>query len=157
MSSVYLKQITSNQQAALEELYTMIFHFYTEYDPLHRISKNAIDATINHLIQHPDNGSMHYIFTDTNEQIGYTLLIKYWSNEYQGYILFIDELYIIPTRRSLGYGQATIQLIEKTFTDVKLFALEVSPKNSKAEALYKKLGFNLNKNKTLLKVNTIHS
>lgn len=154
--SIILKQITSHQQTELEELYSMIFHFYKEYDPLHSISETSIGATIKQLIQHPDNGSIHYVYNETNEIIGYTILIKYWSNEYQGYILFIDELYIIPTKRSLGYGQATIHLIENTFTDVKLFALEVSPKNANAQALYEKLGFNLNKNETLIKTNAFH-
>jgi ribosomal protein S18 acetylase RimI-like enzyme len=59
-------------------------------------------------------------------------------------------------KRSLGYGQATIQLIESTFPHSKVFALEVSPKNIKAQSLYEKLGFKLNKNKTLLKTNLIH-
>jgi GNAT superfamily N-acetyltransferase len=154
--SITLKQITSHLQAELEELHTMIFHFYIEYDSLHPISKTSIDTTIKHLIQHPDNGSIHYVYNEANECIGYTILINYWSNEYKGYILFIDELYIIPTKRSLGYGQATIQTIEKTFHDMKAFALEVSPKNIKAQFLYEKLGFESNKNKTLIKKNTLH-
>jgi GNAT superfamily N-acetyltransferase len=154
--SITLKQITSHLQAELEELYTMIFHFYIEYDPLHRISKTSIGTTIKHIIQHPDNGSIHYVYNETNECIGYTILINYWSNEYQGYILFIDELYIIPTKRSLGYGQSTIHLIERTFPKSKAFALEVSPKNFKAQSLYEKIGFKLHKNKTLIKTNLTH-
>lgn len=154
--SITLKQITSYQQADLEELYSMIFHFYKEYDSLHSISKTSIGATIKQLIKHPDNGSIQYVYNEKNEIIGYTILIKYWSNEYKGYILFIDELYIKPTMRSLGYGQATIKLIEKTFSNVTAFALEVSPKNNKAQNLNEKLGFKLNKNKTLLKTNLSH-
>jgi uncharacterized membrane protein YGL010W len=97
--AVTLKQINSNLQVELEELYSMIFHFYMEYDPLYGISKTSIGTIIKYLIQHPDNGSIHYVYNETNECIGYTILIIYWSNQYQGYILFIDEIIHNPNEK----------------------------------------------------------
>ena len=148
---IHIKPINTFVQSELDALYAMIFHFYEEYDPSHIITKDAINDTIIHLTNHPENGSIQCIYDETNTLTGYIILIKYWSNEYQGYLLFIDELYVIPGKRSLGYGKAAIAIIERTFHDIKALALEVSPKNTRAQALYQTLGFEPNKNKTFIK------
>ncbi len=149
---IHIKPINTFAQAEIDALYTMIFHFYEEYDPIHVITKESINDTIIHLTNHPENGSIQTIYDAENNLVGYAILIKYWSNEYQGYLLFIDELYILPDKRSLGYGRACITLIEKTFHDIQALALEVSPKNTRAQALYLQLGFLPNKNKTFIKI-----
>lgn len=150
--SIHIKPINTFTQAEIDTLYAMIFHFYEEYDPSHLISKESINDTIIHLTNHPENGSIQSIYDKENALVGYTILIKYWSNEYQGYLLFIDELYIIPSKRSLGYGKAAIALIEHAFHDIKGLALEVSPTNTRAQSLYQTLGFEPNKNKTFIKI-----
>lgn len=149
--TIHIKPINTFAQSEIDSLYAMIYHFYEEYDPSLIISKESINDTIIHLTNHPENGSIQTIYDEKNTLVGYIILIKYWSNEYQGYLLFIDELYIIPAKRSLGYGRAAIAIAERTFHDIKALALEVSPKNTRALALYQTLGFELNKNKTFIK------
>jgi GNAT superfamily N-acetyltransferase len=150
--SIHIKPINTFDQTTLDSIFEMIFNFYIEYDPYHIISKESINDTIIHLTNHPENGSIQAIYDHQNILVGYTILIKYWSNEYQGFLLFIDELYIIPSKRSLGYGRAAIETVEKTSHDIKALVLEVSPKNIRAQALYETLGFEFNKNNTLIKV-----
>jgi len=150
--AIHIKPINTFAQTDIDSLYAMIFHFYEEYDPAHKISKESINDTIIHLTNHPENGSIQSIYDEAYTLVGYSILIKYWSNEYQGYLLFIDELYIIPSKRSLGYGRAAIALIEHTFHDIKALVLEVSPTNTRAQSLYKNLGFEPNKNKTFIKI-----
>lgn len=43
---------------------------------------------------------------------GYALLIPFWSGEYGGEILLLDELYLVPERRSQGTGAALMAWIE---------------------------------------------
>lgn len=149
--TIHIKPINTFAQAELDSLYAMIFHFYEEYDPSHVTSKESINDTIIHLTNHPENGSIQCIYDEKNSLAGYTILIKYWSNEYQGYLLFIDELYIVPEKRSLGYGRAAIAIIEQTFHDIKALVLEVAPENTRAQSLYQALGFKPNKNKNFMK------
>ncbi len=150
--SIHIKPINTFDQTTLDSLFEMIFHFYKEYEPNHIISKESINDTIIHLTHHPENGSIQAIYDNENTLCGYTILIKYWSNEYQGYLLYIDELYIIPAKRSLGYGRAAISAVEKSSHGIKALMLEVSPKNTRAQSLYETLGFEANKNNTLVKV-----
>ena len=149
--TIHIKQINTFEQNKIDALYDMIFHFYEEYDLTHSITKESINDTIIHLTQHPENGTIQAIYDADHTLIGYTILIKYWSNEYQGYLLFIDELYIIPSKRSLGYGRKTIAEIARTFHNLKALVLEVSPKNIRAQSLYHSLGFEPNKNNTFIK------
>lgn len=148
---IHIKPINTFAPAETDSLYSMMFHFYEEYDPAHPINKASINDTIIHLTNHPENGSIQMIYDDIHNAVGYILLIKYWSNEYHGYLLFIDELYIVPAKRSIGYGRACIAQIEKSIPGIKALALEVSPKNTRAQSLYEQLGFQLNKNKTFIK------
>lgn len=150
--TIHIKPINTFDQTKIDSLYDMIFHFYEEYNPAHTISNDSINDTIIHLTQHPENGSIQTIYDEEQNLVGYTILIKYWSNEYQGFLLFIDELYIIPSKRSLGYGKKTITEIEHTFHNLKALVLEVSPKNIRAQSLYHNLGFKPSKNNTLIKL-----
>lgn len=45
--------------------------------------------------------------------IGYARLINYWSNEYGGNILYIDELYVKSDYRSLGIQSTLFSYIEQ--------------------------------------------
>jgi ribosomal protein S18 acetylase RimI-like enzyme len=81
---------------------------------------------------------------------GYALLVSFWSNELGGEVCNIDELYVRPKFRNQGHASKLIRkLIDEApswqFKPVAI-ALEVTPKNSKALALYSRLGFKAAKN-----------
>jgi len=67
-------------------------------------------------------------------------LTSFWSNEYGGLVLIIDELYIIPEYRNKGISTHFIHEIsqEEGYAQVNL---EVLPKNISALRLYKRVGF----------------
>ena len=76
--------------------------------------------------------------------IGYALLINFWSNEYGGNMLIIDELYILPNHRNKGLGTSFIDFLKKTkYNNSVAIELEVLPYNVKALEWYKKLGFQM--------------
>ena len=149
--TIKLKPIDISAQYQIEEIHKMIFHFYEEYDSSHIILTEDINKTIQHFISHPDQGSLKCIYL--NEiLVGYTILINYWSNEYGGTIVFIDELYIKPSFRNQGLGSQFLKTLESKFPNITTFALEVSPANKHAIHLYLKNDFVQNKNNTLIKV-----
>ena len=66
----------------------------------------------------------------------------YWSNEFGGNLLFVDELFVKPESRNRGIGRNFFEYIntERPFAGV-VCALEVAPNNDRARRLYASLGF----------------
>lgn len=87
---------------------------------------------------------------------GYALLISFWSNELGGELCNVDEVYIAPEQRCRGYTSALIEAVARgdgvwPGRPVAL-ELEVSPKNPRAQALYKRLGFAVIRNATMRRI-----
>ena len=83
--------------------------------------------------------------------IGYAVLIPYWSNEYGGDVLHIDELYVKPDYRGRGIATRFIKQILGSKHGAVAFQLEVTPTNTRAENYYRKLGFRKSKNLQLIR------
>lgn len=84
--------------------------------------------------------------------VGYALLCSFWSNELRGEVCTVDELYIKPVARSLGLGSGLVQsLVQRRafFERAVAFELEVTGRNTRARALYERLGFVPRKNASL--------
>src|SRR5262249_51473553 len=71
------------------------------------------------------------------------LLIAFWSNELGGNICEVDELFVVPERRSRGHGKSLFEAISKRDlwpTPVAGIVLGVTPDNVRARRLYERLG-----------------
>lgn len=124
------------------ELCGMMADLYREDPPATgSISETNFTRTIDHLLAHPDHGQI--ILLEHEQKIcGYAILIPYWSNEYGGSLLFVDELYVKPVFRNRGFGTAFLRHVKSDCPeDTCRICLEVSHRNSKARALYESLGF----------------
>lgn len=132
----------------------MMFQLYEEdgqYELEKTISNENIKKTLETLEKHPEKGCVLVLEND-QQIIGYSIIINFWSNEYGGNIVDIDELYVQKDFRSQGIGTQFIQdLISMRFNDCVALQLEVNPKNKKARKLYEKLGFETHKNETMTK------
>jgi ribosomal protein S18 acetylase RimI-like enzyme len=128
------------------ELRRMIHALYYE-DPVDkRISAKKVSRTVRELRRNPCKGEI-IIFEKDNVAIGYSILIFYWSNEYGGDILNIDELYVKPEQRERGVATSFLKHISRTFKDkIVAVQLEVSPSNTRALDFYRKLGFKKTRN-----------
>jgi ribosomal protein S18 acetylase RimI-like enzyme len=75
---------------------------------------------------------------------GYALLIAFWSNELGGHICEVDELFVVPERRSQGHGKSLFDGILQGRLwprPIAGIALGVTPDNVRARRLYERLGF----------------
>ncbi len=74
--------------------------------------------------------------------VGYSQLSRTYNNEIDGDFLWIEELFISEAYRGGGLATAFFDWLVKEYTGkVKKLRLEASVPNTKAIALYRRLGF----------------
>lgn len=81
------------QESDYQDLSEMVFALYAEDPDGEPMTRGKIDNTISEFQKHPDKIHI-YMFKNGVENIGYAIIVHFWSNEYGGDILDIDELYV---------------------------------------------------------------
>jgi GNAT superfamily N-acetyltransferase len=120
-------------------------------DELGAMTKAKVRRTIRQLRRHPDQGQI-IMFTVRRQVVGYAILIHFWSNEYSGTVLMLDELYVVPAYRSQGIATSFINYVfKRRIRGCVGMELEVVPTNQRAYTLYRRLGFRPHKNIILTK------
>jgi GNAT superfamily N-acetyltransferase len=111
-----------------------------------------IDATFQELQSHPDKGRLISIVVKENV-VGYCILINFWSNEYSGDIIEVDEIFIDKENRGRGLATQFFVWLGQEFSDQAVgFSLQVTPENIRARQLYERLGFSLSPNVHFIKL-----
>lgn len=119
---------------------------YTEDPPSVPLSPNQFSRTIDLFLAEPHRGPI-VLFLEHDTPCGYALLVPYWSNEYGGTLLHIDELFVAETGRNRGLAHRFFAFLAETRPfDAVALALEVSPSNLRARRLYEQLGFSVRRN-----------
>ncbi len=135
-----------------EEVVKMFLDFYAEDSGIVAVSEKNIRSTIEHWKQFPEAGCI-YIFLFNEEVIGYANFIFYWSNEYGGKIVNLDELFVKRAFRKKGIALDFLFKLGELFDkSVVGYELEVHPQNKQVINLYKKAGFSINENSFMLKL-----
>ena len=137
------------EQAEFEE---MVLGLYQEDPAGEAITREKIRGTIHELERHPEKGTI-IVFRVDEAVVGYAILIFYWSNEWGGDIINVDELYVKPAWRNQGIATVFFErLQEGEFGEAVALALEVTPTNEGVRRYYQKLGFELSENRHLVKI-----
>jgi ribosomal protein S18 acetylase RimI-like enzyme len=135
-----------------DEILAMSLELYREDPSSDPVPDENMKRTLAMLRAEPVRGLAIVLELDGKTE-GYALLISFWSNELGGEICNIDELYVRPKFRNQGHASKLIRKLidEASSWQFKPVAidLEVTPKNSKALALYSRLGFKAAKNSHL--------
>ena len=128
---------------------SMMQALYAEDEADTPADRSRFAANLEFLAAHPSCGSV-VLFREWDALVGYALLVPYWSNEFGGTLLFVDEMFVVPEARRRGIGRSFFSFIEKLrpFKAVAL-AVEVSPRNAGARRLYESLGFRARENTVL--------
>jgi ribosomal protein S18 acetylase RimI-like enzyme len=137
---------TMTDAASMPKIVSMMRALYAEDEPAHAVDSDRFPRTIEHLLNEPGRGRI-ILFQENGFVRGYALLIPYWSNEFGGTLLFVDELFVAPEARRRGIARAFFQflIVQRPF-DAVAFALEVSPRNTRARSFYESIGFQRRRN-----------
>lgn len=135
----------------LAELEQMIFALYREDGYGAPITSEKIRMTVDELSRHPRRGKI-LVFTVDDAIVGYAILIYYWSNEYGGELITVDEVYVKEAWRNRGIGTRFFDSLESDRPgDTVGVQLEVTPSNRRALTYYERLGFKRSRNTHLMK------
>jgi GNAT superfamily N-acetyltransferase len=144
-------QIRPYRPSDLSPLVAMISALYGEDMDGEKMTVAKIEATVEKLTREPNRGFMAIIEVE-NQVIGYAILIFFWSNEYGGEIINIDELYVLPVFRNKGVGRRFFKWLETEFQEKAVaFMLETTKENEKAAAFYRRIGFSNYRNLVMFK------
>ena len=134
----YVTMIDDTQRDAVV---AMMRGLYAEDPASAPVDAARFSETIRVLLAHPERGRIVLLMEDDDVR-GYTLLIPYWSNEFGGTLVFIDELFVLPEARGRGLGRKFVEWVKAGRPyDAVAVLLEVSPANVRARRLYESLGF----------------
>lgn len=141
MDIIYRKFVPSDKP----ELVGMVMGLYQEDPDATPMTLGKIEATLRTFSDHPEMGAVEILATG-DAIVGYCILANYWSNEFGGNLLHIDEIYIKPAHRSQGIaGDYIDHLIQTRARDSVAIQLEVLPANHRARAFYERKGFKVSR------------
>ena len=132
-----LRNVTPDDYREYKE---MSNRFYHSDAVNHSIPDAHFDNTFAQAVkQNPAVGL--FMLVQDEQIVGYALMAYTFSNEAGGDVAWIEELYMKPEFRGMGYGKQAMQKIIQMHPNVKRFRLEVTAENRSAIKLYKALGF----------------
>jgi GNAT superfamily N-acetyltransferase len=138
-----------------DELLAMMRALYAEDEAASPVDESRFSANVVSLVAQPLRGRI-VLFQEHLSLCGYALLIPYWSNEFAGTLLFVDEMFVIPEARNRGIGRNFFKFLRETRPfDAVALALEVNPTNAGARRLYESLGFRPRQNTSSPAASTI--
>lgn len=123
------------------DYFAMAKAFYSSEAVCHNVPEEHFAATFAEIMR-SDLYADGYIMEHDHLVAGYALLARTFSQEAGGIVLWIEELYVKPEYRGCGLGHAFFAYLETNLCEnVKRIRLEVEDDNTKAIALYQRMGF----------------
>lgn len=106
------------------------------------VDVEKVEETWRYFARHPNEGGV-FLLEREGTPCGYLIAASYWSNEYGGRALIIDELYVDAPWRGQGVGAEAIGQCATLLPGAKaeVLLLEVDDDNPRAYRLYESLGF----------------
>ncbi len=146
-----VQYLTMTNLAHADAVCGMMEAYYIEDAPASGARPRAFRRTIECLLGHPDRGRV-VLLQEGGTVVGYALLVPYWSNEFGGTALFVDELYVVPAARGRGIGRGLFAAVERDRPyDAVAVCVEVTPANGRARRLYESIGLGERANATLVR------
>lgn len=126
-------------------------------EEFYAIDNYPIDTNVSRGLMHEflENETLGrgWLILKDNEPVGYVIMTFVFSFEYKGRIAFLDELFISPTTRGLGFGKQALDFLteQAKALSVKIIYLEIEGHNTVAQKLYLSKGYEIH-NRGLMKL-----
>ena len=133
------------EEKDFDDLKEMIVCLYDEDPEGEPITEAKIRKTVRESTAHPEKIRIVMICAD-GINIGYGILVFYWSNEHGGNVVNIDELFIKKEYRNKKVASTFIEHLKTVYENTVALQLETMPSNIAAARLYKRLGFAVSPN-----------
>lgn len=134
-----------------QELEAMILELYADdaATTVGAMTHEQIARTVETMTNHPEVGDI-IIFELNNQVIGYAIVTWFWSNEFGGRMLIIDELLVKEAYRGQGIASRFFQTLfkERKYNEMA-YELEVGATKAKTIQFYERHGFKAFKTKHL--------
>ena len=117
----------------------MAHDFYHSEAVLHAVPDAYYERAFEEMMR-SEEYLLGLIFEVEGKTAGYALLVNTWSQEAGGKAVWIDEIYVLPEYRGRGIAKDFFAQL-KQLVPAARYRLEIEPDNIRAEALYKRAGF----------------
>lgn len=128
------------ERADREEYMAMAAEFYASPAVAHTVDASHFERAFEEMLRSRER-AVGLIIEKDGKTCGYAVLVRFYSQEAGGEVIWIDELFVKSEFRSAGLGRAALGEIFGLFPQAAAFRLEVEPENSRAQKLYRSLGF----------------
>lgn len=115
--------------------------FYQSPAVLQPIPRSYMERTFDEMMRSDVYVDGYLMETDDGAPMGYVLIAKTFSQEPGGLAVWVEELSVLPEYRGQGAGTQALEWVKKRYPNCKRIRLEVELENTRAIALYERLGF----------------
>lgn len=141
------------RESDFNELEPMILELYADDNAttVGSMTQEQIIRTIKTMTTQPEIGSI-LVFEIEGQIVGYAILTWFWSNEFGGRMLIIDELLVKKSWRNQGIASRFFEWLfaERRYGEMA-YELEVGAKKEDTIRFYEKQGFKPFKTKHLFR------
>lgn len=138
-------------EADLPLVQKLVDELYSE-DPNTQDVTTDVARTFFEFQSRPDKGQL-IVFETEGKIVGYCIIIFFWSNEYGGNVIDIDEICITREKRRTSLATDLLNWLETEFAeDAVGLSLEIAHHNIAAQNLAKKMGFLPVRNQHMIKI-----
>ncbi len=138
MADINIRSIEKKDRA---QVLSMMREFYSSPLVLSNGSEEIFNADFDACLSSSPYLS-GFVFEFGGELCGYAMIAKSFSTEFGKPCIWIEDIYILPSRRSLGIGKSFFDFLFKSFPD-SVFRLEAEEENERAIKLYNECGFDI--------------
>lgn len=124
-----------------QDFINMCTSFYSSGAALNSISQDAMSKTFNEIMN--NSPYLRGLIIEYNSIVcGYINLSFTYSNECNGFVVLIEEIYVQPKFQKKGIGSYALKWVLNEYKSKAVrFRLEACNTNQDAIKLYKRLGF----------------
>ena len=143
-------EIRTCRKVDLSRVQLLVNELYQSYSGRGRV-KPDISRPFAEFERSPDKGRI-LVFEHEEQVVGYAIILFFFSNEFGGDVIDIDELLIDSRHRGSGAGSQFFTWLESEYPRCVALTLQVAPYNTGACKLYERRGFRLSGNNHLYKL-----